>query len=429
MNTSRVYEPEMIINPNTRQIHIPRELYNIGVVNEDNAETVKIRIPRRFDGCDFGDKTCEIIFVNALGEKHTYPVDEKVVNENDIVLSWYIEKNVTKKEGTVQFIVTFIAETDGRGKSYCFSTVPAELNVLNSLTANTGAFIDPDNNNGGAGGDLDKTTLENLVNDSHKHDNKNILDMITSTIIDKINAAYNHITDKLKHVPDGGNIGQVVGKNADGDIAWIDVQTGGGGQTGGTSIVLDKVPTDGSLNGVESNGVYDELQKKQNKISGSVDEIVGFDELGNATPIPKDNIQMIDDNSVSTNKTWSSNKISSEIGKITSGTNDYKALTNKPSINGVELNDNVTTDDLGLNIPTKVSELHNDLTYQTENQVNSIVDDKIKDKVDSEVGKGLSSNDYTDEEKDKVANMINIVFSDTIPNSLDENTICFVYEG
>lgn len=371
MNTSRVYEPEIIINPNTRQIHIPRELYNIGVVNEDNAETVKIRIPRRFDGCDFGDKTCEIIFVNALGEKHTYPVDEKVVNENDIVLSWYIEKNVTKKEGTVQFIVTFIAETDGRGKSYCFSTVPAELNVLNSLTANTGAFIDPDNN-GGAGGDLDKTTLENLVNDSHTHTNKNILDTITSTIIDKINAAYNHITDKLKHIPDGGTTGQVVGKNADGDVAWIDVQNAGGGGT--ANIVLDKVPTDGSLNGVESNGVYDVLTSKQSKLIGTKGQLVGFDDDGNAIAVDNDVLAT-----------------------------DYTTLTNKPRINGVELNGDKSLDDLGLAT-------------------------LLQKKVDKVIGKELSTNDYTTEDKNKLSSIPNVIFADSVPSSLDDNTICYVYE-
>ena len=46
LNTSRIYEPEIIINPDTRKINIPQELYNIGVVSDNNAEMVNIRIPR-----------------------------------------------------------------------------------------------------------------------------------------------------------------------------------------------------------------------------------------------------------------------------------------------------------------------------------------------------------------------------------------------
>ena len=43
-----------------------------------------------------------------------------------------------------------------------------------------------------------------------------------------------------------------------------------------------------------------------------------------------------------------------------SGTTDYNQLTNKPKINNVELSGNKTTSELGINIPTKTSDLTND---------------------------------------------------------------------
>ena len=46
-----------------------------------------------------------------------------------------------------------------------------------------------------------------------------------------------------------------------------------------------------------------------------------------------------------------------------SGTNNYNDLVNKPSINGVTLSGNKTLTDLGINIPTKVSQLQNDSHY------------------------------------------------------------------
>ena len=50
-------------------------------------------------------------------------------------------------------------------------------------------------------------------------------------------------------------------------------------------------------------------------------------------------------------------------GGIFYGTNDYDDLINKPTINSVELKGNKTTEDLGIIIPDKVSDLTNDLNF------------------------------------------------------------------
>ena len=44
---------------------------------------------------------------------------------------------------------------------------------------------------------------------------------------------------------------------------------------------------------------------------------------------------------------------------------EYRLLNGKPSINGVELNGDKTSEQLGINIPTKVSDLQNDLEFVT----------------------------------------------------------------
>ena len=51
------------------------------------------------------------------------------------------------------------------------------------------------------------------------------------------------------------------------------------------------------------------------------------------------------------------------LGNAGSGTNNYNDLVNKPSINGVTLAGNKSLSDLGINIPTKVSQLQNDSHY------------------------------------------------------------------
>lgn len=54
------------------------------------------------------------------------------------------------------------------------------------------------------------------------------------------------------------------------------------------------------------------------------------------------------------------NVISATGGGGSGGTTDYEMLENKPQINGVELLGNKSLTDLGINIPTKTSELEND---------------------------------------------------------------------
>ena len=54
-----------------------------------------------------------------------------------------------------------------------------------------------------------------------------------------------------------------------------------------------------------------------------------------------------------------------EIQTGSGGTSDYSQLNNKPSINGVELSGNKTTSELGINIPTKTSDLTNDSGFLT----------------------------------------------------------------
>lgn len=126
-------EPEIIINPDTREIYIPDELYNIAVTADDNAEMVKIRIPRYFDGNDLSKRECTISFNNAANQRGIYKVRQIAIEEDSLVLNWYISKFITVKAGKINFVVEFKKEIDERGMSYSWSTLPAEMNVMAGL--------------------------------------------------------------------------------------------------------------------------------------------------------------------------------------------------------------------------------------------------------------------------------------------------------
>lgn len=69
--------------------------------------------------------------------------------------------------------------------------------------------------------------------------------------------------------------------------------------------------------------------------------------------------------------------------------NDYNKLENKPSINNIVLEGNKTLKELGIQeignyankneIPTQISELENDVEYQTKNEVSALIDSAISE--------------------------------------------------
>lgn len=78
-----------------------------------------------------------------------------------------------------------------------------------------------------------------------------------------------------------------------------------------------------------------------------------------------------------------------------------------------------TGDETGI-IPTKLSQLENDTGFITETSIDG--------KVDKIEGKELSSNDFTNENKLKLDGIPKFIFSTEVPTTLEENSICFVYE-
>lgn len=55
----------------------------------------------------------------------------------------------------------------------------------------------------------------------------------------------------------------------------------------GVTITTDATPTEDSTNPVQSGGVFDALSNKQDTLSGTEDQLVGFNSAGEATAVPK----------------------------------------------------------------------------------------------------------------------------------------------
>lgn len=100
------------------------------------------------------------------------------------------------------------------------------------------------------------------------------------------------------------------------------------------------------------------------------------------------------------------------IGKTT-GVTDYTLLDNKPSIGGITLEGNKTAEELGM-----YSKGETDEKFETKEKAASdlqAVTGAIGGKVDKVAGKGLSKNDYTDEDKAKVRKALQEETDPTVP--------------
>ena len=86
--------------------------------------------------------------------------------------------------------------------------------------------------------------------------------------------------------------------------------------------------------------------------------------LGGAYVLPNASATTLGGIKVGTNLSIDLNGVLSASGGGTE-TSDYTLLTNKPSVNGVTLNGNKTSSDLGIDIPTKTSDLSNDSGFIT----------------------------------------------------------------
>lgn len=94
---------------------------------------------------------------------------------------------------------------------------------------------------------------------------------------------------------------------------------------------------------------------------------------------------------------------------VKEGTDNYENLQNLPTLNGEVIKGNINESDPTVpewaKEPTKPKYTAEEVGATTSDEVNEMIDDAIKDKVDKVNGKGLSSNDYTDAEKDKLASV------------------------
>lgn len=178
------------------------------------------------------------------------------------------------------------------------------------------------------------------------------------------------------------------------------------------ALTFDNTPTENSDNPVTSDGIYTALE---GKVDAETGKGLSTNDYTTAEKNKLAGLQNYDDTALSgrvsdienvvPDTATTSNKLATMEDVQSGGTTDYTDLNNKPQIAGVTLSGNRTLSDLGI---------QGELTFDntpTENSTNPVksggVYSALAGKVNTESGKGLSSNDYTTAEKTKLAGLSN----------------------
>ena len=104
-----------------------------------------------------------------------------------------------------------------------------------------------------------------------------------------------------------------------------------------------------------------------------------------------------------TGKSLTSNDFSNDYKTKLDGIESGSQVNNIDNISVNGTRQNISNKTVDISVPTSVSELNNDSHYQTNSEVATAISNATEGKVDKVSGKDLSTNDYTDDEKEKLS--------------------------
>ena len=124
----------IIIDPVTRQLHIPTTELILGVESDEKAERKYFKCPKSVgNGIDICACNIRINFMNANGEKDYYIVEDAVDDGDFVTFSWVLSRKVTKYIGKVSFVVCFCTSNSVGEIVTEWNTTVGTGNVLEGL--------------------------------------------------------------------------------------------------------------------------------------------------------------------------------------------------------------------------------------------------------------------------------------------------------
>lgn len=121
------------IDNDLRKITIPASITLLGVVSDENVQTLHFQMPKIYKGLDLSEFAIRINYMNANNVGDTYAVDDSKISGENIVFTWTVGRVACMYKGDTKFIVC-LKKKDASGNVLKeFNTSLTSLPVLEGL--------------------------------------------------------------------------------------------------------------------------------------------------------------------------------------------------------------------------------------------------------------------------------------------------------
>lgn len=121
------------IDNDLRKITIPASITLLGIVSDENVQTLHFQMPKTYKGLDLSEFAIRINYMNANNVGDVYAVDDNEVSGDNITFTWTVGRVACMYKGNTKFIVC-LKKKDASGNVLKeFNTSLASLPVLEGL--------------------------------------------------------------------------------------------------------------------------------------------------------------------------------------------------------------------------------------------------------------------------------------------------------
>ena len=121
------------IDNDLRTIIIPASITLLGVVSDEDVQTLHFQMPKTYKGLDLSEFAIRINYMNANNVGDTYAVDDSEISGENIVFTWTVGRVACMYKGNTKFIVCLKKkDVSGNVLKEC-NTSLASLPVLEGL--------------------------------------------------------------------------------------------------------------------------------------------------------------------------------------------------------------------------------------------------------------------------------------------------------
>lgn len=121
------------IDNDLRKITIPASITLLGVVSDENVQTLHFQMPKTYKGLDLSEFAIRINYMNANNVGDTYAVDDSEISGKNIVFTWTVGRVACMYKGNTKFIICLKKKDVSGNVLKEFNTSLASLPVLEGL--------------------------------------------------------------------------------------------------------------------------------------------------------------------------------------------------------------------------------------------------------------------------------------------------------